>query len=161
MSTITFTYTQKDASLIRNRAIELGYKERIVDESLFVDGKIPMVQAKDEDGKPLVEMDYVYAEMTEENPMPELISSTPRLDEDGNEIPVMQQMDVMIDNPETPEQFIAVKAKAEVAKLLAGGIEKQIVTAATLEAERIVKEAKATAKATKEAVADSIEVTIK
>ncbi len=160
MSTITFTYTQPDDALTLERAIELGYKEMIVDESLFVDGKIPMVQAKDGDGELRFEMAVEWGPLSEEDPIPAIISETVKLDEDGNPKPVMEQMDVTIPNPQTAEEFMSIEAKAAVAELLVGGIEKKMVGDAMLEAEQIVKTAKATAKATKEAVADSIAVTI-
>ena len=155
MATITFKYTNPDVDEILTRAKELGYKEKIMDETQLVDGKIPVVQMTDEAGELRWEMDYTYDEETLM-----VLTETLRLDDAGEKIPVMGQKDIQIPNPEAPEVFISKKAQAVVADLLAGGVEKQIVDAAKLEAEEIVKTAKATAKATKEAVAASIEVTI-
>jgi hypothetical protein len=155
MSTITFKYTQPDAELTLQRAKELGYKEQVMDESQLLDGKIPVVQLTKEDGTLRWEEDFTYNDETLEIETQEF-----RLDGYGNKIPVMGQKDIKIDNPQTPEEFVAVKAQEVVAELLAGGIEKVIVGEAQIQANEILATAKATAKATKKAVAASIEVTI-
>jgi hypothetical protein len=159
MKTFNVKYIVEEDAQVLARAKKLGYKERVADESLFVDGKIPMVQATNEDGTPRVEMDIEWSTDGEDS-VPEKVSETPRLDEAGEEIPVMVQMDVMIDNPTAPEVFMVPHIRKVLADFMTVDIEKDIMQAARLETEVIEKTAKATAKATKDAVAESIAVTI-
>lgn len=155
MKTITFTYTEADPAATLQRAKMLGYKERIMDETQLVDGKIPMVQAVDADGTLMYKENITFNEETME-----VVSREFELDANGEKIPVMVQKDITIDNPVQPVDFMADKARKNVAQFMAGGIAKQIIDAAKLQAEQVLKDAEAQVEATKEAVKDSIGVTV-
>jgi len=155
MNTIIFKYTINDDAAVLRRAKKLGYKEMVVDETLFVDGKIPIVHLTDADGELRYEMDIEWDDDTIE-----IISQTPKLDDVGEKIPVMGQKDCRIPNSQTAVEYISGKGTTLLGDWLAVDVEEDIIRAAKAEAKTILKTAEATAKATKEAVAASIEVTI-
>lgn len=156
MKTVSFTYPLPADEDVLTRAKELGYKERIMDESQLVDGKIPMEHATDADGALLYEREsFGFNEETLEPEYGDFV-----LDENGEKKPIMRQKDIMIDNPEAAHVFVAEKARQEVAKFLVGSVERQTLTAAKQEAAQLVKAAEAEVEAVKAQVLESIAVEI-
>lgn len=155
MKTASFSYPLPEAADVLARALELGYKENILDESQLVDGKIPMVQATNEAGDLLFQTEYLSIEDELAGVVPAQI-----LDEEGNPIPLMVQKDISIPNPETPEEYVLEKARELVAGFLVETSAKQALQQAEAEARVIMDAAKAANKATKDTVKNSITANI-
>lgn len=155
MKTVTFTYPVPDADAIMARALSLGYKKEVIDESQLVDGKIPVVQATDDDNNLLFEREYVSIEDEMNGVVGEF-----KLDEEGNKIPIMVQKNLLIENPETPEEFVAKKARRVVAQFLMVAARNEVLATAKSQAEEIIKQTESTLAETEKAVEESIEVTI-
>ena len=95
-----FPFTDQEA---HTHAEFYGWRDKVVDETLLDEnGNVPIVPAVNEDGTPRYEMDVEYDEETMEE-----ISSTERLDADGNPIQATEPLDVYMDNPVTPTQYLS------------------------------------------------------
>lgn len=118
-------------------ALEKGWKEKVVDENLLVDGSVPLVPLFNEDGTPKYQMEYTFDEETGE-----VTSETPRLDENGDPMQAEGPLDVYIDNPQTTLEYLQEKFAEHNTPWLMTVAEKQI-KAQTTEAMNAAKAAEA------------------
>lgn len=148
----TLEYTPEEAKAI---ALFYNWPEKVMDESLLVDGSVPQTAAVNEDGTPRYEMDVVWAANGVD-----IESETPKLDDDSNPIQAMEDIDVFINNPVTAETFISGLVDSRISDLLTAPVEaavKQQAEQAAAEAEAAVN---ATVEANKEQVAAKITTVI-
>ena len=97
--TKTYTFTTEEAASL---AVHYGYTEKVVDESLLVDGSVPVVPAVNADGTPRYEMEVTTDPVTSE-----IISETEKLDTGGNPIQATEPLDVYITNPLTHTEYLS------------------------------------------------------
>ena len=91
-----YTFTEEDALA---HATFYGYNPKVVDETkLDENGNVPLTDAFNEDGTPKYEQEYDMETM-------EVIGN--RLDESGNPIRVQEPVDVYMDNPQSPVDFLS------------------------------------------------------
>jgi hypothetical protein len=97
-SIIIKVYKFKDDEAL-NQATFYTYNPKIVDETLLDEnGNVPLVEAVNEDGTPKYEQEY---------DMETLEATGNKLDEDGKPIRAMEPLDVYIDNPTKPVDFLS------------------------------------------------------
>lgn len=136
-----YTFTEEDALA---HATFYGYNTKVVDETkLDENGNVPLIDLIDEEGNPVYEQEFDAETVTE---------TGNKLDAEGNPIPVKVPMDVYIDNPVTPVEFLSTHFDEFVKEWFIAPVQKQM----ELAAKAAQKEAEATAKITLENVEQGI-----